>query len=103
LMMGVEEWRREYEQTRYLREVDDAALRQRYDDLAANLWSTDATGSVKPTRNPEARQDILRLLLHTILEQMERTGTHACDFDEQKNQRGISRSLHSASPKVSAL
>lgn len=80
--MGPEEWRREYEQFRYLREIDDAVLQRRFNDLAANLWSTDAAGNVTPARNPDARSGILRLLLHTMLEQMERSGTAVRDFDE---------------------
>lgn len=81
--MEPETWRHEYEQMRYLREVHDVVLKRRFDDLAANLWSTDAAGNVTPPRSSESRQGILRLLLHTVLEQMERGGEDARDFSEQ--------------------
>jgi hypothetical protein len=88
--MGPNEWRQEYEQSRYLREINDDALQRRFDDLAANIWSTDAAGNVIPTRNPEARAGLLRMLLHTMLEQMERRGTEFRDFDERRIRAGSS-------------
>ncbi|TCM51030.1 hypothetical protein C8J36_11037 [Rhizobium sp. PP-F2F-G48] len=81
--MEPETWRYEYERTRYLREVHDVVLKRRFDDLAANLWSTDAAGNVTPPRSSESRQGLLRLLLHTELEQMGRGGEDARDFSEQ--------------------
>lgn len=86
--MGPEAWRREYEQKRYLREVDDFILQRRFVDLSANLWSTDADGNVTPPRSAETRSGILRLLLHTMLEQMERASTAVQDFNERELREG---------------
>lgn len=80
--MDIESWRREYGQTRYLRKATDDALRRRYDDIAANLWSTDITGRVIPTRNPDHRKKLLRLLVHTVLEQRARDGRELLEFNE---------------------
>ena len=79
-----DECRREYEQDRYLRELPDAALLDRLDALTNNLWSTDAAGNVTPPRNPYHRRGLLRLILHTMLEQMERSGTNVLDFRERE-------------------
>lgn len=77
-----EEWRHDYENSRYLREVHDAVLRQRFDDLTSNLWSTDAAGNAIPTSDPSRRRQLLRLISHVILEQMGRAKTPSRDFDE---------------------
>jgi hypothetical protein len=81
--MNPEEWRREYENSRYLREIYDAVLKQRLDDLKSNLWSTDAAGNVVPLRDSNRRCQLLRLILHVILEQMERAKMTRFDFDER--------------------
>jgi hypothetical protein len=80
--MSPEEWRREYESSRYLREVYDAVLKRRFDDLTSNLWSTDAAGNVVPTRL-KRRCQLLRLILHVMLEQMERAKIPIREFDER--------------------
>lgn len=77
-------WRDEYERDRYLRELPDVALQARFEALIDNLWSTDAAGNVTPPRNADNRLQLLRLTIHTMLEQMERTGTSAIDFSEAK-------------------
>jgi hypothetical protein len=71
-MIDAEEWRREYERARYLREVHDVVLKRRFDDLTSNLWSTDVSGNVVPTPGPNKREQLSRLILHVMLEQMER-------------------------------
>jgi len=82
LVMNPEEWRREYENLRYLREVHDAVLQRRFDDLTSNLWSTDPAGNVVPTWDPNRRRNLRRLILHVMLEQMERAKMPSRDFDE---------------------
>lgn len=77
-------WRKEYEQYRYLRELPDAALQDRLESLAGNLWSTDAAGKVTPPRNNYNRRALLQLIVHTMLEQMERAGTSEFDFSERE-------------------
>jgi len=62
--------------------VDDAVLKRRFDDLTRNIWSTDAAGNVVPQRNPNARRQLLKFILHVMLEDMERTQTSIRDFDE---------------------
>ncbi|MFT0891022.1 hypothetical protein [Pseudochelatococcus sp. G4_1912] len=78
-----DEWRSEYERDRYLREMPDATLRGRFDILTGNLWSTDAAGNVTPPRSDQNRRELLRLILHTMLEQMEREGASVRDFSER--------------------
>ena len=73
-------------------------LQRRSQDLAANLWSTDAAGNVTPARNPEARSGILRLLVHTMLEQMERSRTTVRDFDERRIREELS--AHYTPPRL---
>lgn len=80
--MKPEEWMPEYHRARYLREADDVALQQRFDDLANNLWSTGPDGKVTPPRSPHVRKGILRLLFHTMLEQNERRRGGVLEFDE---------------------
>ena len=59
--VGIEhEWRQEYEQCRYLREITEEGLKSRYNALIGNLWSTDASGKVTPPRNEGARRQLLR-------------------------------------------
>ncbi|MBK1625509.1 hypothetical protein CKO32_18300 [Afifella marina DSM 2698] len=80
----IDEWRAEYERERYLRELPDVALKTRFDALIRNLWSTDAAGNVTPPRSFENRRGLLRLILHTMLEQMERAKLIFRDFDERE-------------------
>jgi hypothetical protein len=81
--MNPEEWCREYERTRYLREVSNSVLQQRFDDLASNLWMTDAQGNVVTTPDPRRRLGLVRLIVHVMLEQMERAHMASRDFDER--------------------
>ncbi len=80
--MKPDEWMPEYYRARYLREVHDGALQLRFDDLATNLWSTDADGKVTPPRSSYVRNGILRLLFHTKLEQIGRGRGGVLEFDE---------------------
>jgi hypothetical protein len=80
--MNPEEWLREYQHSRYLRQMNDNALAQRLDFLVSNLWSTDAAGNVIPTRNATNRHGIIRLISHVLFEQNERLGIKGCEFDE---------------------
>jgi hypothetical protein len=81
--MVPEEWLREYQNSRYLREVHDAVLKRRFDDLTSNLWSTDAAGNPAPLPDPNRRHQILRLISHVMLEQMQRARVPTRDFDER--------------------
>jgi len=99
--MGPEDWRREYEVSRYLREADDAILERRFQDLTSNLWSTDAVGNVVPTWDPKMRAALLRLILHVTLEQMDRSKTPTTDFDEHALRRASSAQY--SPPRLKAL
>jgi len=66
LKMIPEEWRRDYETLRYLREVDDPVLEQRLHNLTSNLWVTDTAGNVVP-REPNSRRALMRLISHVML------------------------------------
>ncbi|MFG1182942.1 hypothetical protein [Xanthobacter versatilis] len=81
-MSDGEIWRREYETNRYLEKIDGGALERRREHILRNLWSTDRDGYVTPPRFATARRGMLRLLLHTMLEQMARDGIQDCLFDE---------------------
>jgi hypothetical protein len=82
-----EDWRGEYEQTRYLREVSDDRLARRLKDLCSGIWSTDQFGKPVPTWNGNHRNELLRLILHTLLEQAERVDHGVVDFNEGKLRR----------------
>lgn len=79
-----DEWRVEYGQSRYLRQLPDAALQNRLDALIGNLWSTDAAGNVTPPRSSDHRHSLLRLIVHTMLEQMERARMSVREFSERE-------------------
>ncbi|MBL8569346.1 MAG: hypothetical protein JNK84_09685 [Phreatobacter sp.] len=81
--MTPDAWRAEYQKNRYLRETHPERLAERLDALTTNLWSTDAAGDVTPPRHAAHRANILRLILHVILEQMERDGTSQIEFNEK--------------------
>lgn len=77
-----QQWLVEYQTTRYLRKLDEAALELRYRNLSANLWSTDRRGNPIPTRDPLRRSGILRLLVHTEFERMLQSGSSNIQFNE---------------------
>jgi hypothetical protein len=79
-----DEWRVEYGQSRYLRQLPDAALQNRLDAMIGNLWSTDAAGNVTPPRSSDHRHSLLRLIVHTMLEQMERARMSVREFSEHE-------------------
>src|ERR1035437_72748 len=83
VMIPIEAWRSQYENSRYLREVHDDLLQRRFDDLTSNLWSTDPAGNVIQMRNPAVRGDLLRLIYHVMLEQMGRAKMPSRAFDER--------------------
>jgi hypothetical protein len=76
------DWIREYDASRYLWKLSDDALKQRYDSLAGNLWSTDADGNVTPPRNSDHRKQLLRLLVHVLRERSARKGNGSIEIDE---------------------
>lgn len=97
--MGPEVWQEEYNSSKYLREVHRLRLQQRVDDLAYNLWSTDAAGNVTPPRDPNNRSGILRLLFHAIAEQSRRQGKRCVrKFNERKLREIASR--HYSPPQL---
>lgn len=65
-------WFTEYNTTRYLRELPDDALSKRAFHIANNLWSTGPNSEVTPPRQPENRQRLIRIYVHTIAEQVSR-------------------------------
>lgn len=58
-----------YETTRYLRNADDDALKERLKVIASNLWSTDHNGNVIATRHPDHRRRLLVLYCDVLFEQ----------------------------------
>lgn len=66
------EWFAEYHRSLYLRELPEAALLQRLEHIAQNLWSTGPNSEVTPPRSPENRQRLLRAYVHAIAEQVRR-------------------------------
>ncbi|MEJ0050144.1 MAG: hypothetical protein WDN02_02820 [Methylovirgula sp.] len=85
--MALGTWAREYAAMRYMRHLSDQALRQRYDMLGGNLWSTDAAGEVIPPRNVDFHRDLLRLIAHVFAERAFRGGEQAIYFDAAEIQR----------------
>jgi hypothetical protein len=83
-------WMQEYAASRYLRKQTDDALRRRYEALTSNLWSTDAAGDVTPPRNLQHREGLLRLIVHVLCEQCDRTGDPSISFDEAAIRRAAS-------------
>src|SRR5687767_13758877 len=83
-------WMREYAASKYLRNQTDDALQLRYEALTSNLWSTDAAGNVVPLRNAEQREGLLRLIVHVLCEQCNRTGSPSISLDEAAIRRTAS-------------
>ena len=83
-------WIREYSKSLYLRKLPDDALKRRYEDLAGNLWSTDAAGNVVPIRNPQQRQQLVELIVHVLCEQRLRAGDPSLAFNEGEIRRAAS-------------
>jgi hypothetical protein len=79
-----DKWLAEYDASRYLREVQPAALDERYRNLIGNLWSTDRDGRPQQPRNPQNRTLLLRLLCDVLLERAHRAGRADISFDEAK-------------------
>lgn len=88
--MGYLGWIREYSKSLYLRKLPDDALKRRYEDLAGNLWSTDAAGNVVPIRNPQQRQQLVELIVHVLCEQRLRAGDPSLAFNEGEIRRAAS-------------
>jgi hypothetical protein len=82
--MTVQGWIQEYDASRYLRKLSDDQLKRRYDALAGDLWSTDAVGNITPPREPQHREQLLKLLVHVLREQGDRAGDPSISFDEGK-------------------
>jgi hypothetical protein len=66
----------EYRRTRYLREVHSDVLERRFHDLAANLWSTDASGAIVPVGQDNWDQ-LIRRIADVRIEQSIRSGVAA--------------------------
>lgn len=63
----------EYQRSRYLREVPDDVLQRRFCDLAANLWSTDASGKIVSVGKDDW-DSLLRRIADVRIEQSIRSG-----------------------------
>jgi hypothetical protein len=70
----------EYQRTRYLREVSDDLLDKRFDDLAANLWSTNPDGAIVPVGQANWDQ-LIRRIADVRIEQSIRSGAASFDLN----------------------
>lgn len=93
--MSVQKWIQEYDASRYLRKQSDDVLKHRYEALASNLWSTDVVGNVTPPRDPQYREQLLRLIVHVLCEQGDRAGDGSFSFDEGEIRRVASAAYQS--------
>jgi hypothetical protein len=89
--MEPENWLKEYWSSTYLREMHRVCLQERVNELANNLWSTDAEGRVTPPRDTNKRKGILRLIVHAKAEQLRRQGKRGIKVDERKLRKKASR------------
>jgi hypothetical protein len=88
--MSVQDWVLEYAASKYLRELSDDLLQQRYDMLTQNLWSTGQHGEVTPPRDAGHRRELLRLITHVRCEQSDRAGDSFVSFNEAEARQNAS-------------
>lgn len=62
----------DYLERLYLRKATDAALVERLETIASNLWSTAKDGEVMPSRDQNHRDNLLGLYADTLFEQYRR-------------------------------
>jgi len=71
-----------YANTRYLRHVSDRGLNSRANDIAGNLWTTDASGTIIRLSEAPRREFFMRLYAELQEELRFRSHGQAIDLDE---------------------
>lgn len=84
--MDIDQALQAYQAARYLRHLDDDALKARLQTMASNLWSTDRDGNVIATRDPNHRKALLALYCDALFEQNIRAPSDL-QFDEGQIRR----------------